>query len=625
MNRQTHAKPFGSGSLRTHSAVFSILGLAGLVAGVLLASAAEASEKSWQRHPISLTEATVYVQQTRISVAIDVFVEDLYLFHNLEPDENNYLLPDDLRTGVELHEQFLLDRFTLRDLRGERLEGVVDEVSDLEIPAEGIPMGDLMQHSVTYKLDYAVNEPPEFLTVSQEFVDDSVGIPAEMQLRLKQEGSDAPSFAVLPPGEPFTVRFSWDHPPLSVDASEEEWEKWLEQQRDETLGITSYSSVYSFIYIEAREVRHEILVPLITLESSVLIARDDDAFLSLQEQDAAYDQIAAYFKSGNPVEINGQSVPAEVERLDFFGLDFKDFAQQAERRKVSTANARVGVILRYPAKQPPESVKITWDRFNRHIWSVQSVVYAFEDISRMTFSRFGNDREFNWSSPGRATLPDIAPVAVQIVEAPTWQVPVVSLGCLVAVPIALLVCLRRGFPAKYRVIVVALLIVGAAATWNVVQFALPLQASPITVGDGEARQVFEKLHRNVYRAFEFGDEDAVYDALACSVSGDLLEEMYLQIRKGLEMQEQGGAVSRIRAVELLEGSSQTTTEESPGFDYECDWTVNGTVEHWGHIHSRTNQYAARFKVSAIGGSWKITDVEVLDQKRLSFETQVRAL
>jgi hypothetical protein len=171
------------------------------------------------------------------------------------------------------------------------------------------------------------------------------------------------------------------------------------------------------------------------------------------------------------------------------------------------------------------------------------------------------------------------------------------------------------------------LVVGAAATWKVVQIAVPLQESSIAVSDTEARQVFEALHRNVYRAFEFGDENAVYDALACSVSGDLLEKLYLQIRKGLEMQEQGGAVSRIRGVELLEGDFQTTTatDELPGFDYECDWTVNGTVEHWGHIHSRTNQYAARFKVSAIEGEWKITDVEVLDQKRLNFETKVRAL
>ncbi len=440
-----------SNDQREWAALPPILGLllvSWIVIALLPALLGAACGEFERRHPISLTEATVYVQQTRISVAIEVFVEDLYLFHNLEPDEENFLLPDDIRAGADLHEQFLLDRFTLRDLRGERLEGVVEEVSELEIPPEGIPMGELMQHSITYKLEYLPNEPPEFLTIVQDFVDDSAGIPAEMQLRLKQEGSDSPSFAVLPPGEPFTARFSWDHPPLSVEASEEEWEEWIEQQREETLGITSYSSVYSFIYIEDREVRHEILVPLVTLESSVLIARDDDAFLSLEEQDAAYDQIAAYFKAGNPVEINGQIVPATVERLDFFGLDFKDFAQQAQRRKVSTANARVGIILRYPARQPPEQVKVTWDQFNRHIWSVQSVVYAYEDVSRVTFSRFGNEREFTWSSPGRPALPEIVPVAIAEKDSPVRQMPLVALGCLAVIPVVLVVLRTQRLPTR---------------------------------------------------------------------------------------------------------------------------------------------------------------------------------
>jgi hypothetical protein len=432
---------------------------------------------------------------------------------------------------------------------------------------------------------------------------------------------------VLPPGEPFTVRLSWENPPLSVDASEEEWEKWLAQQREETLGITSYSSVYSFIYIEAREVRHEILVPLVTLESSVLIARDDDAFLSLEEQDAAYDQISAYFKSGNPVEINGEQVPAEVERLDFFGLDFKDFAQQAERRQVSTANARVGIILRYPAKSPPESVKVTWDRFNRHIWSVQSIIYAFEDVSRKTFSRFGSERVFEWSSPGRAQLPEIAPVRVQVLEPRNWRVPLVTLCCLLAIPAVLV--LGRGWNVSARArgaIVGALLIVGLA-TWNTARVTLPVGPSLVAIDGQEASRVFEKLHHDVYRSFEFGDENQIYDALACSVSGELLEQLYLQIRKGLEMQEQGGAISRIREVKLLDGKLLETSSEADQarFGYECNWTVNGTVEHWGHIHSRTNKYAAQFTVAAIEGEWKITDVEVLDQERLSFETKVRAL
>ena len=43
--------------------------------------------------------------------------------------------------------------------------------------------------------------------------------------------------------------------------------------------------MYSFLYIEDFQVRHEILIPLLTLEQSVLLARDEDEFLDLAEQE----------------------------------------------------------------------------------------------------------------------------------------------------------------------------------------------------------------------------------------------------------------------------------------------------------------------------------------------------
>ena len=41
------------------------------------------------------------------------------------------------------------------------------------------------------------------------------------------------------------------------------------------------------------------------------------------------------------------------------------------------------------------------------------------------------------------------------------------------------------------------------------------------------------------------------DALATSVSGDLLGQLYLQIKRSLRMAEQGGALSRVGHVEVV--------------------------------------------------------------------------
>jgi hypothetical protein len=51
--------------------------------------------------------------------------------------------------------------------------------------------------------------------------------------------------------------------------------------------------------------------------------------------------------------------------------------------------------------------------------------------------------------------------------------------------------------------------------------------------------------------------------------------------------------------------------------------VEGTVEHWGHIHTRVNQYEADFTVRPVEKAWKITAMQVTGQKRLRYQVSVR--
>jgi hypothetical protein len=579
-------------------------------------------------HPVSITEAVVYVQREKVSVKLDVYVEDLYLFHSLKPNKDNFIEADALTEAREAHVAFLLDRFTLRNAAGEKLDGKLVTIDSFEMPAGGISMNDLMSYGYGYRFEYPVTEPLEFVTVSQQMVDESAGIPAEMQLRVKQEGSESPYFAVLNPGDPVTVRFNWEKPPLPPDASEEEWETWLTERREETLGITSYSAVYSFIYINDREVRHEILVPLATLESSVLIPRRDDAFLEVDEQPEAAEQIGAYFSAGNPVLIDGQPVTAEVQRVDFYGVDFRDFAQQAPQRRVSMASARAGVILSFPTQRPPEQVEVTWDRFNKHIFSVRSVVYAYDQTLNHVFSRYGTDQVFRWSEPNRPPLPAIQPVQYRAPPPPRLEIPAATLGLLASAPLLALALWWRGAGRPLRLAVVTAVALLAVLMWPVAHVRIddPFAPPPKITRD-EAFDVFARLHHNIYRAFDYHSENDIYDALARSVDGQLLEELYLQIQKGLAMQEQGGAISRIGQVRIVSSEPQLPVpfEAAQGFDFRCRWTVEGTVEHWGHIHARTNQYDAVFHVAERDEAWKITRVQLLGEERVNFETRLRGL
>ena len=50
----------------------------------------------------------------------------------------------------------------------------------------------------------------------------------------------------------------------------------------------------------------------------------------------------------------------------------------------------------------------------------------------------------------------------------------------------------------------------------------------------------------------------MYDRLAISVSGDLLEDIYLQNRKSMVIEQAGGAQAKVKKVEILNAVAEET-------------------------------------------------------------------
>jgi len=592
----------------------------GLTAACLLLTGATQARAA---HPISVTEARIFVTQKSARARIQLFAEDLLLFQGLEVDENGRLPPGELRRGLELHKAFLVERVTLRDAEGNLIPSRVTDLVPFEIPDEGIAEEDLMLYQATYELEYQFAAPPEFLTFQQDITDENFILPSEMKLAIHQTGSGNVIAGTLQPAGAVTHRFDWDAL-LDPNATDEEYESWLEKQRTDTLGITSYSSVYSFIYIEPGEVRHEVLIPLASLTSILPIEHADPAFLEVDEQEAVRTLIRDWLTGGNPTQINGQAVDVEFSRIDFHGLSLRDFAKQAKQRRVSFASGRAGIILRYlPEDGFVKDIDLQWDTFHSSIRKIRSVVMPWAgDIQRFEFSRFKKpeDNTFQWSADSDAVPTAAAAVSRTLPDRPTLRVPVVSCVLLVlAISVPLVV--RK----KWQTTLACLLL--AAVCWPLAgtDVAHPLKPIP-TIDADRSRLIAEQLHSGTYQALDFGSEQRIYDALEQFVDDELLESLYLQLREGLAIREQGGAVARVREVEYLDGQNMerdASGPEWPGYRFHSTWVVAGTVEHWGHIHERRNQFSAVLGVEPRDGTWKITSMQIDSQQSLSGTTSLR--
>jgi hypothetical protein len=577
-------------------------------------------------HPVSMTQTDVFATRQSLKVSIDLFVEDLFLFHSLEPTDDNFLRKEDILSASEKHKAFLLERFTVRDANGELIAGRVTGVKLGEIDAKGIPMTDLMAHSLVYQIEFPLPPETSFVTFAQTLGTTQFGFPAIMMLRIKQEGSEVPYVAEMRSNEPHTVKLDWDHPPLSPEASEKDWEAWEATRREKSLGITSYSSVYSFLYIEDYEIRHEVLVPLLTLEASLPIERADPDFLDVAEQEKAGPAIKAFFEKANPIKIDDVLATPTVDRLDFYGLDFKDFAQKADRRRVSMINARVGVILRYPLKSRPRTVEVAWDLFNKYVWGAQMVIYSEEKNFSQFFSPY--QKTFRWTSPERPAAVPIESVEYKAPpDAPKrmnrwFEILVIVVGLTASS------LMQPYFSLAKRCLILFASSCALAAAMLAIDRAGLMQIWPKTPppSNEEARALFDRVLHNVYRSFEYRDDAQVYDALAKSLAGPILEKTYLDIKKGLVVLEQGGAQARVTRIALSDAQAQPIAggKDPRGFDLLATWEVEGTVEHWGHIHQRINEYQALFSVEPVDRVWRITAMNVQSDKRKSFKTRLRS-
>lgn len=584
-------------------------------------------------HPVSVVEADIYVSRFKTTMRLKCFAEDLELLQGVEALEDGLYDSEELVDATKDHADYLGERITIRNAAGELLKPKLKEIIHIEIPEEGIKAGHLMNYTMGFVFEFDYEDPPEFITVQQNMVAEGALLPSELKILLKQAGSDAPYIHMMKPSVPETFRFDWDNPVLTNKASDEEWESWFEEQRKKTLGITSYSSVYSFIYITRHEVRHEVLIPLATLATMIDIERADESFLEIEEQTAAAEKIKKYFSIGNPVKIDSVEVKPVFDRIDFYGLDLVDFAMQSEKRRVSMASGRVGIIMSYSTKGAPSKVEVTWDVFNDAIKSVDAIVFPYDKVEKTQFSMFLENNTYEWIAPDQEPLPPITGIAstinVEEYQKPTINVPLVSV-CFLALSMLALASLLFGAKPRVALMFVALFAFFSVITIGSVKQPFPdpfSEAKKFEISDEDAGQVFAQLHKNMFRAFDYRDESDVYDALAKSVDGDLLRSLYLDINRSLEIKEQGGAIARVNEVNLGEGENLDLAprdgEQPVGFRYRSKWDLVGTIEHWGHIHERENKYEALFKVELRDDAWKITQMQVINEEQGTVKQSLR--
>ncbi|MCA8968823.1 MAG: hypothetical protein KDC95_03540 [Planctomycetes bacterium] len=384
------------------------------------------------------------------------------------------------------------------------------------------------------------------------------------------------------------------------------------------------------ITIGRSDVKITITVNLLFADLVVGVLRENRDRLDPVEHETLHEALFEHFKSKHEVSIDGKIVePVD----DGFGVEPPDqrllplFPLFGMR-----AMTKVRLQLAYAAAASFEDLTVRWASFPPDLAvdpdegqappvSVAASTLAEGKEDRVTFRVDEPVYAWNRSSAGRAEFAGVPAPAAR----PTMRVPVVTVLVVAAWGvITLLTLLVAGGHAGRRVLlrggIVAVIVGAACYPLRSIDVAVPFTRE-VLPDEAQERAIFEALHTNVYRAFDFGTEDEIYDALARSVDDRLLDSVYNEVYQSLVVQEEGGAMSKVRGVEIVDADVQLKDPSEGGdepvtFSVECRWRVTGTVVHWGHSHWRTNEYQARYTLRRDADRWRIVDVDLESQKRI---------
>jgi len=560
--------------------------------------------------------AEITVLDDRVEVTLEVYVGDLKVFEELIPADwvahlgverpplrarlahfSDQGLRFTTDTGRVLQAQLRLAEPRMRKDRFSPYAGMVNPYTRGKVPEAPAD-----KRVLYVELVYPFNgTTPKSLTISPPMGSDGL---ARVSIGFITYHKSVPVIDFRYLGAPST---------LTVDK-----DPWYSKFDNPVLSRHHKDALMSFLYVEPYEVRHEILTRVKDLTAWMDLGLRGDEYIELDELEPLKQRIGEFLLTKNPVTIDGTIPRPILDRTNYLrvGLNGIQILEVPERLEV--ASAIVGVIITYITDGMPQEVDVDWQLFTDQIQRVPAT--SVDPAGPLPTFLTPEDPVHIWNNfLKNYEIPTVQPIEVAG-SLGQLRIPVVSLLCLVGMLAAAgwaVASRRRGKPVRLPLAIGILCLATGAAAYPVAAVSVSRPALMAgDIDDERAAALLQTLLKNVYRAFDFREEEDVYDKLALSVGGDLLADVYLQNRRSMSVQQAGGAQAKVKEVTVESASAERLDGDGPRYALHGRWTALGTVGHWGHVHQRKNRYDAVLTIAAQDGVWKIVGLELNDEQRI---------
>ncbi|WP_170335498.1 hypothetical protein [Ruegeria arenilitoris] len=447
---------------------------------------------------------------------------------------------------------------------------------------------------VFVEMEFPFERPPERITFTPPLNNDGIPL-ASIGVVAEHLGVPVTDYRYLSQAE--TMLPDWDDP-------------WFTVFENPNLTRHHKSPLMSFLTMEPREVRHEIIFRLQDFEAWSGLDLGGTHRLTREDVASIKSAAAAFFKNKIPVTIDGTLVQPEAVKVSRIKVGAEGLLVLPDEAEAKRKTMLLGVVLSYPNRSLANRVEMTWQLFPEGLDVIP--ITLTDPAGGVPSQVYRSDPTVVWQNHlTKWEDPKTRPVIVKTAGLPEMPLVAMALG------IAAFICaaLASQSTAKKRLFLIG--VCGAASAAAIVTFPqkqpLPFVPAP-TQDEAASHQVMHSFLTNISAAMLEPRDVQFKDALEPFVDVSNRNDVGTEMRRGLSVTLPSGALARVDDISDLQVERFSADTGNNQHQVLANWTAEVSGGHWGHLHRRAVLYRGMFDISRSGDRWKLDGLTIISAK-----------
>jgi len=481
--------------------------------------------------------AEITISDQRVDVELEVYINDLRLLET--PSGIGLSVRAD---GVELKPRVILREQRVRKDRYSPFAGIVDPRTRRQIPG---PPADT--RVIFLAIAYELPPRPERITFTPP-LDQQGAVAATIGFLVYHKSAPLIDFRYL--SQPETLVLDWDDP-------------WYSAFENRNLTRHHKWPQMSFLYIEPREVRHELLLRVRDLAHWTGQQLSPDSKMSEEEKLRLKQAAIDFCAKRNPLRIDETLASPSAVRAEFLNISPTGLQVVEQGGPVDASSAILGISQSFWTPHLPDSVTVEWELFDDRADQVPT-----------------NVTDPAGPFPGFVTR-----------EFPTieWQNFLKNFEEPLARPV------RTDE--------------GRLLDWPAIRFEI------LGTPDSDAAAgIVRALLENTAAAYAERDPAKLDEALGRVVAQGPFPQVKAELSRAFAIPTRGGGLASVEAIAEVQVGEMDSISDKAGFSVMVSWIARATGRHWGHVDNKLLRIRALIDVSRFDGDWKLIGLTVVELK-----------